>query len=334
MGVGFALVSVLLTVMRVWDGVTDPIIGFMVDKTNGRLGKNRPFIIIGNLILMVCSFIMFFVGPQLPENFVLRLLFFIVVYAIYIIGYTCQCVVTKSAQSCMTNDPKQRPTFAIFDSIYNAVIMTGLGMLVTMYLVPKYTVGEVSGFMNPAMFRELWFICVSMATVFAILALIGIWRKDRPEYFGLGVAQRIRIRDYWEVLKNNRAIQMLVVAASTDKLFMSVQSNTTIMAVLYGVLFGNIALQNEFAGADPDCHHQFSGHQIHRFPDGAKESAAVRHLRRHRHVRADVLLDGLGRPQFVQLHEYQLFHHCVLPAVDLPEGFFGHLRQYRYPDDC
>lgn len=215
MGVGFALVSVLLTVMRVWDGVTDPIIGFMVDKTNGRLGKNRPFIIIGNLILMVCSFIMFFVGPQLPENFVLRLLFFIVVYAIYIIGYTCQCVVTKSAQSCMTNDPKQRPTFAIFDSIYNAVIMTGL--------------------------------CVSMATVFAILALIGIWRKDRPEYFGLGVAQRIRIRDYWEVLKNNRAIQMLVVAASTDKLFMSVQSNTTIMAVLYGVLFGNIALQGQMS---------------------------------------------------------------------------------------
>ena len=50
MGVGFALVSVLLTVMRVWDGVTDPIIGFMVDKTNGRLGKNRPFFIIGNLI--------------------------------------------------------------------------------------------------------------------------------------------------------------------------------------------------------------------------------------------------------------------------------------------
>ena len=59
MGVGFALVSVLLTVMRVWT-VYGSIIGFMVDKTNGRLGKNRPFIIIGNLILMVCSFIMFF----------------------------------------------------------------------------------------------------------------------------------------------------------------------------------------------------------------------------------------------------------------------------------
>lgn len=247
MGLGFALVSVLLTVMRVWDGVTDPIIGFIVDKTNGKLGKNRPFIIIGNLILMACSFILFFIGPHLPDNFALKLVFFIVVYAIYIIGYTCQCVVTKSAQSCMTNDPKQRPTFAIFDSIYNTVILTGLGMLVTMYLVPKYTVGEASGYSNPAMFRELWFICVAMATIFAICAIIGIWRKDRPAYYGLGVPQRIRIRDYWEVLKHNRAIQMLVVAASTDKLFMGVQSNTTIMTVLYGVLFGNIALQGQMS---------------------------------------------------------------------------------------
>ena len=40
---------------------------------------------------------------------------------------------------------------------------------------------------------------------------------------------------------------MLVVAASTDKLFMSVHSNTTIMAVLYGVLFGNIALQGQMS---------------------------------------------------------------------------------------
>lgn len=107
--------------------------------------------------------------------------------------------------------------------------------------------GDVSGLMNPMLYRELWAICAAMATLFAILAIIGIWRKDRPEYFGLGTAQRIGLRDYWEVLKNNRAIQMLVVAASTDKLFMSVQANTTIMTVLYGVIFGNIALQGQMS---------------------------------------------------------------------------------------
>ena len=48
---------------------------------------------------------------MLPEGNI-RLVFFVIVSAAYYIGYTCQCVVTKSAQSCVTNDPKQRPLFA------------------------------------------------------------------------------------------------------------------------------------------------------------------------------------------------------------------------------
>ena len=47
-GVGVVLASTLITTMRIWDGVTDPFIGYLVDKTNGRFGKNRPFIVIGN----------------------------------------------------------------------------------------------------------------------------------------------------------------------------------------------------------------------------------------------------------------------------------------------
>ena len=41
---------------------------------------------------------------MLPEGNI-RLVFFVIVSAAYYIGYTCQCVVTKSAQSCVTNDP-------------------------------------------------------------------------------------------------------------------------------------------------------------------------------------------------------------------------------------
>ena len=105
MGVAAVLVGTLLTVMRVWDGVTDPVIGFVVDKTNGRFGKNRPFIVIGNVIMIITTYILYHFGHKLPDNYGLRLGFFVLIYAVYIIGYTCQCVVTKSAQSCMTNDP-------------------------------------------------------------------------------------------------------------------------------------------------------------------------------------------------------------------------------------
>lgn len=239
MGVAAVLVGTLLTVMRVWDGVTDPVIGFVVDKTNGRFGKNRPFIVIGNVIMIITTYILYHFGHKLPDNYGLRLGFFVLIYAVYIIGYTCQCVVTKSAQSCMTNDPEQRPTFAVFDAAYGGLMFAGTGMLVSKYLVPKYTVDGISGFRNPAMFHEFWLIFAGLSLLLAALSIVGLWRKDRPQYYGLGVPQQILIRDYWEILKHNRAIQMLVVAASTDKLFQNIMTNSIVLVIVFGIICGD-----------------------------------------------------------------------------------------------
>ena len=107
-GVATVTASSFAMMMRIWDGVTDPFIGFVVDKTNGKFGKNRPFMVIGNVILLVMSFIMYHVTHLLPENNALRFGFFIVIAAVYYVGYTFQCVVTKSAQS------DQRPQAAAF----------------------------------------------------------------------------------------------------------------------------------------------------------------------------------------------------------------------------
>ena len=56
-GVGAVLAGSIITIMRVWDGVTDPFVGFVVDKTNGRFGKNRPFLVIGQGIMFVTTWL-------------------------------------------------------------------------------------------------------------------------------------------------------------------------------------------------------------------------------------------------------------------------------------
>lgn len=48
-GVAVVLASSIVTIMRVWDGITDPFVGYIIDKTDGKFGKNRPFIIIGQI---------------------------------------------------------------------------------------------------------------------------------------------------------------------------------------------------------------------------------------------------------------------------------------------
>ena len=54
-GLSVVLVSSLLTSMRMFDAITDPIIGFIIDKTNGKFGKFRPMILIGYSIMAVST---------------------------------------------------------------------------------------------------------------------------------------------------------------------------------------------------------------------------------------------------------------------------------------
>ena len=53
-GIGVVLISFILTGMRVFDSVTDPMVGYIIDKTNGRYGKFRPFMVAGYLFSAFC----------------------------------------------------------------------------------------------------------------------------------------------------------------------------------------------------------------------------------------------------------------------------------------
>ncbi|NMA85611.1 MAG: hypothetical protein GX962_17320, partial [Epulopiscium sp.] len=70
-----------------------------------------------------------------------------------------------------------------------------------------------------------------------------IWEKDRTEFFGLGEdAVKVKFKDYVDVIKHNRPLQMLIVAASTDKL-----ANVGFRgALLY--FFSNILLNSAMQG--------------------------------------------------------------------------------------
>ena len=64
LGIAITFASVMVTGMRLFDAVTDPIIGALMDKTNGKFGKFRPFMVIGSIIMaasVVCLYVLFVV---------------------------------------------------------------------------------------------------------------------------------------------------------------------------------------------------------------------------------------------------------------------------------
>ena len=175
LGMSVVFVSTLATSMRIFDGFTDPIIGWLIDHSNGRFGKFRPFLVVGNALLALSMILLYKTTHLVPET--LRIPYFIVVYALYIIGYTVQGTVTTSAQTLLTNDPKQRPIYGFFTGFFMLFLQTGITMLVSNYLVPKY------GGMTLEFFSEIIVWVIAIAFVLMICSLIAIATKDKPEYY-------------------------------------------------------------------------------------------------------------------------------------------------------
>ncbi|MDB0581030.1 MFS transporter [Salinicoccus roseus] len=238
-GLTVMAVSTILALMRVFDSVTDPLIGFIIDKTETKFGKFRPIMVFGNVILILTFLLMFNVIHLFPES--LHFIVFVILQFFYIIGYTMQTTVTRAAQTVLTNHPRQRPLFSIFDAIFNLSLFTFGQLYASQYMIGKY------GDFTEAYFTELSFTFAAISLLFTVLAVIAIWGKDRKEFYGIeDVNVKTRFRDYWPVLKRNRALQMLVLSAATDKFASMFMNQQVVQVMFFGILIGNFALSGQF----------------------------------------------------------------------------------------
>ena len=59
LGLNIMIMGLVMTAMRIFDGITDPVIGSIIDRTETRFGKFRPFLVIGSLIMLLASFMIY-----------------------------------------------------------------------------------------------------------------------------------------------------------------------------------------------------------------------------------------------------------------------------------
>ena len=233
LGIAMVFASFMVTGMRVFDAITDPIIGAIMDKTDGKFGKFRPFMVIGNIIMAISVIALYLLTPLVPATMMwLRYTLFILLYAVWVIGYTFQTSVTRSAQPVLTNDPKQRPLFTVFNTIASLV-----GMGAMQFVGPIIAGDNVAGDYNATWFAIMTPIGVVISVILTILAIIGIWEKDQTKYFGLGGKQeQVKVSEYIGIVKGNKPLQRLMVAGGGCKLALSIATNVTVLCMLYGCM--------------------------------------------------------------------------------------------------
>ncbi|WP_455765339.1 MFS transporter [Gemmiger formicilis] len=229
--------SVMVTGMRLFDAVTDPIIGALMDRTNGKFGKFRPFMVIGNLIMAASILVLYCLTPLIPDTMMwARYAVFVALYAVWVIGYTFQTSCTRSGQTVLTNDPKQRPLFTIFNTVGSL-----LGMGAMQFFAPILAKNYEGGYGSAGFFRMLAPVGIVISILLTLLAVVGIWEKDQPKYFGIGgeKIEKLKVSEYVQIIKENKPMQRLMVAGAGCKLALSIATNTTVLCMLYGCMMGN-----------------------------------------------------------------------------------------------
>lgn len=237
LGMAAVLVGAIATSMRIFDAITDPIVGALIDRTDGKFGKYRPYMVIGSVLMNISMIFIFFCPQNLPAGAALAYIIFF--YGVYVLGYTCQTCVTKGGQTALTSDPKQRPLFSIFDGIASSLVNAGLGLFLTTILAPRFD----GGILNPMVWKIVVLIAVVLQTILTILAIIGIKEKDQTKYFGLGDGKvtKLSLKEMIQVLGENKGLRHLMLSANTEKVGWMIYNATIIY--FYANVLSNSALQ-------------------------------------------------------------------------------------------
>lgn len=59
MNIPLTYVGTMFLIAKIWDGVNDPIMGVIVDKTRSKMGKMRPYLLWASIPYAICTIVMF-----------------------------------------------------------------------------------------------------------------------------------------------------------------------------------------------------------------------------------------------------------------------------------
>ncbi|WP_081829534.1 glucuronide transporter [Paraoerskovia marina] len=195
-GIGAAAAGTLFLVVRIFDAFTDVVAGRIVDRTNTRFGKFRPYLLFGALPLLLLSVATFNV-PELGETG--TLLYAYLTYTLLGIAYTIVNIPYGSLASAMTQDASDRAKLASARTLGAAIVGSLLAAVLTPMLSKDNDMQAV--FTN----ATLAFVVVGGA----LYMFTFLTTKER-------VARDVTVvtmRQTVETLRGNRALALLCLSS-------------------------------------------------------------------------------------------------------------------------
>ncbi len=104
---------------RLFDAITDPIMGFISDNTKSRFGRRRPYIFVGAILSGVLFAVLWQLNPENSEMY--NFWYFLILSLVYLIGNTIFSTPLIGLGYEMTSDYNERTRLMAFSQIVGQI---------------------------------------------------------------------------------------------------------------------------------------------------------------------------------------------------------------------
>ena len=108
-GLAPSVLVTMLLVVRIWDGINDPLVGIIADRTDSRWGKFRPYLLFGAIPFAVIGILTFTTPNFSPPG---KLIYAYITYGLMVLVYTTVNIPYSSLMGVVSPDPKVRTKFS------------------------------------------------------------------------------------------------------------------------------------------------------------------------------------------------------------------------------
>lgn len=177
--------AIIIVVSKVWDAISDPLMGVISDNTRTKIGRRRPWIIIGGALVPVAFAIMFMPWAKNIENQALRIIYACIGYFLLCTVNTVSQVPYASLSAEISSDFQERNKANSIKLLFS-LVCSGL-----FFLIPSAATEAYSAYLTgkESMYGKInetgFFLIVAIAcgVIFGIsTVLVGIFSKERIPY--------------------------------------------------------------------------------------------------------------------------------------------------------
>lgn len=214
---GLSLVDagVLVLVTRIWDAVSDPMMGVIADRTQTRWGKYRPYLLFVVPLFSIAGILLF----TTPEwGYTAKLIYAYVTYILMMTVYTAINVPYGAMLGVMTDDSQEKTVFSSYRMFF-AYGGSFIALAAWEPLVNFFKGGGLAGG-TTAQTADAWqyAMIVIAAACFVLFLLTFYFTRER-----LKTVSTVSIGKDLKALLSNRPWWILIGAALCSNLFSTVR---------------------------------------------------------------------------------------------------------------